>query len=571
MMMPPSWSLHAFLIVLILVGIALLIRKRLKNFYGPIGRFLREHTDAHPFRATNAKLLIGLACSGGGSRAAYLTAAVLREIWRTDVRVDLRGNLATSGNILNQISLISSVSGGSMSAAYYALHQDTLRMDTAQRDWDRYLDKMALGHRLHQWLASLNPLRWVKLLFTNYNRGHLAREYYDHLLFQKANLCDLPNSPVLYLNAVDVIRKERFVLSKFSIQRYGSGGLLDAADLSSCYVDPKTILVSDAVYASSAFPLVYPNLPIFDYLQISKETCSNTSRTHLSIALPCEAFPSIRFLGDGGLIDNSGLLTLMTQMERACFFSYSRPLVLAICIDADKGNKECRLATGEQDPQSVVDFAKSTYLRQTLTSAEVTHSLAQESIYDYLVRQKLIWTHAENGKLIPTQLQSFDIFMEKQHSLPLTAFRDPGAFNQLVESGELATYGCAWKGTYTHKGPLLEPCLIWMGLRDVPTGLSQLLDAGTQDNHLMLLLASNGLEEMPRSIGLERKKYEVELAGRLAEIGTDFKLGTSHRTLLDLAAYVLVHANLAPALAEWSHIANAKLDEYGIDARDLHD
>ena len=58
---------------------------------------------------------VGVAFSGGGSRAAIYSAAGLEALGR------LRS--PQGGSVLEQVSFVSSVSGGGLSAAYYALHK----------------------------------------------------------------------------------------------------------------------------------------------------------------------------------------------------------------------------------------------------------------------------------------------------------------------------------------------------------------------------------------------------------------------------------------------------------------
>src|SRR5690348_5690727 len=69
--------------------------------------------------------IVGLALSGGGDRASYLSAAILKEIHRQHVKVNSESPLS-QGDLLTQIDYISSVSGGSLSAAYFGLHLDEL-------------------------------------------------------------------------------------------------------------------------------------------------------------------------------------------------------------------------------------------------------------------------------------------------------------------------------------------------------------------------------------------------------------------------------------------------------------
>jgi len=63
--------------------------------------------------------LIFLAFSGGGTRAAALSYGVLQEL--RDTQVDTRGHRV---RLLDEVDSISSVSGGSFTAAYYGLFGD---------------------------------------------------------------------------------------------------------------------------------------------------------------------------------------------------------------------------------------------------------------------------------------------------------------------------------------------------------------------------------------------------------------------------------------------------------------
>src|SRR5262249_26353049 len=124
-------------------------------------------------------------------------------------------------DLLGQIDAMSSVSGGSLASAYYALHAKELRSaDADAKLWRDYLDLMALNYHKRELLfqTALNPLTLLKLSFTNYNRGRTARDDYDATLFKpsgrSASLADLPERPALYLNAFDVTNRVRFVFSK---------------------------------------------------------------------------------------------------------------------------------------------------------------------------------------------------------------------------------------------------------------------------------------------------------------------------------------------------------------------
>ena len=65
------------------------------------------------------ELALLLAFSGGGTRAAALSYGVLQELRDTRVRIDGRDM-----RLLDAVSLVSSVSGGSFTSAYYGLYGD---------------------------------------------------------------------------------------------------------------------------------------------------------------------------------------------------------------------------------------------------------------------------------------------------------------------------------------------------------------------------------------------------------------------------------------------------------------
>jgi predicted acylesterase/phospholipase RssA len=69
----------------------------------------------------NPKVLVMLALSGGGSRAAYFSAAVMLKLQKIFPERDL----------LREVDVLSSVSGGSMAAAYYAISRDARIYDGA--------------------------------------------------------------------------------------------------------------------------------------------------------------------------------------------------------------------------------------------------------------------------------------------------------------------------------------------------------------------------------------------------------------------------------------------------------
>src|SRR5712671_92827 len=83
-------------------------------------------------------LQIFLAFSGGGTRAAALSYGVLEELARTQIIWE-----GQHRRLLDEVDYISAVSGGSFTAAYYALYGDRLFDDFENKFLNRiYLAKL---------------------------------------------------------------------------------------------------------------------------------------------------------------------------------------------------------------------------------------------------------------------------------------------------------------------------------------------------------------------------------------------------------------------------------------------
>jgi len=181
--------------------------------------------------------------SGGGTRAAAFAYGALRELDAT--------HRANGRTLLDEVDLISSVSGGSFAAAYLALNGK-----------DRFLTTFpaAVLHRQLQLgfgLRILNPLNWPRLLSPRYGRGDLAGEYYSHTIFEGHTFKDLEGRrPFVVLNATDIARGAQFSFVQDHFDRL-------CADLG-------PVPIGRAVAASSAFPIVFTPLTVENH---PKETC----------------------------------------------------------------------------------------------------------------------------------------------------------------------------------------------------------------------------------------------------------------------------------------------------------
>ncbi|NIQ10401.1 MAG: patatin-like phospholipase family protein, partial [Gammaproteobacteria bacterium] len=159
------------------------------------------------------KTLVILALSGGGSRAAYFSASVMLELEKVFSEEGL--------NLLEEVDVISSVSGGSLPAAYYAVSRD--RDDNSYRMTDRAWDeatvrklmrKNYLGAWFRRWFWPQNIYRYW---FTAYDRSDIMADVFaDNLYDSKFPGFDYDFSrlqedrPNLVLNATNGTMGARF-------------------------------------------------------------------------------------------------------------------------------------------------------------------------------------------------------------------------------------------------------------------------------------------------------------------------------------------------------------------------
>lgn len=259
------------------------------------------HTHVRPGNSPDT--LFVLSFSGGGTRAAALSYGVLEELRRTTLRPDHPGSL------LEEVDAISSVSGGSITAAAFALRGDALFTEFEPAFLKRNVQRLLLGR-------IINPFRWPKLWSKTYGRSDLAAELYDELLFQGATFSDLARQPGAYavINATDISTGARFGFTQYHFDFL-------CADLG-------PIRVSQAVAASSAVPGLLSPVTLNNYAGqcdspmagVIRETLrsDNTavdSRTRLHFVEMASYLDSTNHtyihLVDGGVADNLGIRAVL--------------------------------------------------------------------------------------------------------------------------------------------------------------------------------------------------------------------------------------------------------------------
>jgi len=179
------------------------------------------------------ELLLLLAFSGGGTRAAAFAYGILEELAATEVMLG-----GSPRRLLDEVDMISSVSGGSFTAAYFGLYGDRIFTDFREE----FLTRNVQGAVIAQ---LFRPKNWFRLASLYFNRSELAAEYYDDHLFHGATYADLarPGGPEILINATDLSTGGRFTFTR---------GFFDpiCSDLS-------RYRVAQAVTASSAVPVLF--------------------------------------------------------------------------------------------------------------------------------------------------------------------------------------------------------------------------------------------------------------------------------------------------------------------------
>ena len=222
----------------------------------------------------------GLCLSGGGYRAMIFHVGVL---WRL-----------YEAQLLKNVNRISSVSGGSITAAVLALKWGKLSFNPANIETD-FVPEV------------VNPIRALAgktidapaIIFGITLPGRISdrvAKAYQRYLFGETTLQHLPDEPRFVINATNVQSGALWRFMKPYMRDYRVGEVKN----------PK-IPLSRAVAASSAFP------PVLSPVEIPLDPKTFTPNSGLD--LQREPFTSRVILSDGGVYDNLGLETVWKRYE----------------------------------------------------------------------------------------------------------------------------------------------------------------------------------------------------------------------------------------------------------------
>ena len=256
--------------------------------------------DAPPPRAVNLArggTMLGLAFSGGGTRAAAFSYGVLKEVEATAVQ--LPGQQPTS--LYDHISFISGVSGGSVLAAYVGVKNREALSD--------FREKFLLKDAEEDLFTRKSVINLSRALGGGVNEASHFTGWLDENLYHGATLGDFDRTarPRIYIYASDIYNSQPFVFSRTTFQALCS--------------DYDSYPVSQAVAASAAVPFLFSPIVVESFAQdcrqplpawVEQGAKRQDSATTKAVAQALKRYRDasvMRYvkLVDGGVTDNFGV------------------------------------------------------------------------------------------------------------------------------------------------------------------------------------------------------------------------------------------------------------------------
>jgi NTE family protein len=353
----------------------------------PINIPLAAPADAAPLEATSANqtkgddLFVGLAFSGGGTRASAFSYGVLSELDH------MEAGPARKGTLLDRIDYVSGVSGGAVTAAYFGLQGRTGLSD--------FRDRFLLRDAEESLRTPFTPENVFRAYRGGLNDSQQFPQWLDNNLFHGATFKDLQfaNRPHIIINASDVYNRVPFIFNNTTFNAICSN--LDSYPLAS------------AVAASAAMPVVFapivltsyanrcqPEIPAWLVAAQTNQTAPPLLKEYANAIARYRdgSVPFIKLL-DGGLVDNYGLSGL--TIERLAAATPYGPLtahravnvrrLLFLVVDAGRGPSGdwAQSADGPTAPeivQAAADTAIDSGARSSFTAFDQIMSEWREAL-----------------------------------------------------------------------------------------------------------------------------------------------------------------------------------------------
>lgn len=250
----------------------------------------------------NDDVTIILTFSGGGTRAAAFAYGVMKGLRETPIQLNANNQVS----MLSLVDVISSVSGGSFTSAYYGLFGDKLFTDF-ETDFLKNNVQSRLSRRL-----LINPINWFRFMSGNFSRSDLTSQYYQKYIFSDKTFADMrPDAPAIMINATDLTTGVGFTFSDDHFRWLCS--------------DLASFPVGKAVTASSAVPVLFSPVSLKSHGDCQPFTHQehmvddNVRYKHQALKIRelrhKEKHPYIHLV-DGGVADNLGVRALLNRIYR---------------------------------------------------------------------------------------------------------------------------------------------------------------------------------------------------------------------------------------------------------------
>jgi predicted acylesterase/phospholipase RssA len=203
---------------------------------GPINVFTPEAGRPSPTfipdLGDDGSTVVGLAFSGGGTRAAAFSYGILRAL--DDIVIDERPRKRT---LVDDVRMISGASGGAVAAAYFGY-----KRKDGYRD---FREQFLIQNAEADLREAISPVNLVRAYYGGVNdRSGFAKWLNDHL-FDGATFDAFrrPGGPIVWINASDIYNRTPFLFT------YDTFAALCS--------DLDRVRLADAVAASAAVPAVF--------------------------------------------------------------------------------------------------------------------------------------------------------------------------------------------------------------------------------------------------------------------------------------------------------------------------
>lgn len=299
------------------------------------------------------ELLVGLAVSGGGSRAANFTAEVLKALAKV--------KLPSGGSLLEEIDYVSSVSGGSLASAYYVVKKPGRAVPTLTPEaelspaYTAFFEQFQADMRTNinrRLLLTPKIWRWARVALTGYSRSRMLGDLWDDLFFDGATFRTLYDReqrgdvPRLLINGTSRNDGRRFVFSsvgprdlQFNLTRCLGEPSSGSAELTTgpsaelrtgfsreirrrqfvflpwtfakLHSDISQFRIAQAAAASASFPVALSHMLLRDFTPQAAVSQPATRNRKSEILNPqSEIHKGYYNITDGGVFDNQGIETL---------------------------------------------------------------------------------------------------------------------------------------------------------------------------------------------------------------------------------------------------------------------